>query len=92
MGKIKKLRNRAVRGTASQHSAHLTEEVVGYEAEKISSKKIKERYYQVILLLYWLYHLLVIYRLVAGLVFNDNHSVYSNTCFQIMNPFIKFFI
>lgn len=46
MGKIKKLRNRAVRGAPTQHSAHLTDEIAGDESEQISSKRIKERYYQ----------------------------------------------
>lgn len=46
MGKIKKLRTRATKGSASQHSTHLTEDLAGAETDKISSKRIKERYHQ----------------------------------------------
>jgi len=46
MGKIKKRRSRAVGGIASQHEAHLAEDVVGTENDTVSSKRIKERYYQ----------------------------------------------
>ena len=47
MGKVKKLRTRAIKGNQSQHSTDLTEDLAGAEVEKISSKRIKERYHQV---------------------------------------------
>jgi len=46
MGKVKKLRTRAIKGNQSQHSTDLTEDLAGAEVEKISSKRIKERYHQ----------------------------------------------
>merc|ERR1719427_2608793 len=46
MGKIKKLRTRATKSNASQHSTHLTEDLAGAEIDNISSKRIKERYQQ----------------------------------------------